>query len=291
VVASGIYFQSNADNAILAIDGTKPYRNGLMESLETRTDQGSSKTMIDLLVSMDDPRLPIYAQDIDDDYGKGNFDGPDTIFVGQPNGAAGTGPQQSTISLLGVPIAYDAKQPYQVMSYAEVCFILAEGDLKGWSAGGSAQSWYEKGVKASLEQWTDIALSSPMAGFAPDAAEITTQEIDAYMQGDLVKWDAAKGLELVATQRWIALFPNGVQAFSVYRRTGYPKVIETYELEDTAYPGLGVPLRFPYPTDEETRNSANLAAAKAGITNDMYSKPVWWDTRTTKADGSARDGI
>lgn len=291
VVASGIYFQSNADNATLAIDGSKPYRNGLMETLETRTDQGSSKTMIDLLVSMNDPRLPIYAQDIDDDYGKGNFDGPDTIFVGQINGAAGTGPQQSTISLLGVPVAYDPKQPYQIMAYAEVCFILAEAAQKGWSAGGSAQSWYEAGVRASLEQWSDIALSSPMASFAPDAAEITTQEIDAYMQGDLVKWDASKGLELVVTQRWMALFPNGVQAYSVYRRTGYPKVIETYELPATAYPGLGVPLRFAYPTDEEARNSANLAAAKAGVTNDMYGKPVWWDTRTTKADGSARPGI
>lgn len=290
VVASGIYMQSNADNATMQLDGTKPYRNGLMESLETRTDQGSSKTMIDLLLSMNDPRLPIYAQDIDDDYGKGQYDGPDTIFVGQINGDSGAGPKQSTISLLGVPIAYDPKAPYQIFDYADVCFILAEAAVKGWNAGGTAQSWYEAGIKASLEQWSELALNSPMAQFK-DAAEITADEIDEYLQGDLVKYDAAKGMEQIATQRWIALFPNGVQAYSVYRRTGYPKVIETYELPETAYPGLGVPLRFPYPTDEEARNSENCLAAKAGITDDMYGKPVWWDVRTTKADGSPRPGI
>jgi len=291
VVSGGIYIQSNADNATMAVDGVKPYRNGLMEALETRTDQGSSRTMIDLLKERNDPRLPIYAQDIDDDYGKGVYDGPDTIFVGQINGDLGSGPDQSTISLLGVPIAYDPHRPYQIFTYAEVCFILAEAAQKGWSAGGSAEYWYEEGIRASLEQWSDLALASPMAGYAPDAATITEDEIDAYLQEDLVKWDASKGEEQIITQRWLALMPNGVQAFSLVRRTGYPAVIESYELPGTSYPGMGVPLRFPYPMDEAARNSANLAAAKAGIHDDMFGKPVWWDTRTTKADGGARLGL
>ena len=293
VVADGNYIMSNADNATMAVDGTKPYRNGLMEALDVRTDQGSSLTMITVLQERNDPRMPIYAQDIDDDFGKGpgNFDGPDTIFVGQINGDSGAGPVQSTISLLGVPIAYDADRPYQIFSYAEVCFILAEAAFKGWNAGGSAQTWYEEGVRASLEQWSDLALASPMAGFAPDEAEITAAEIDAYLQEGLVAWDAGNGLEQICTQRWIALFPNGVQAFSLVRRTGYPAFIETYELPETAYPGMGVPLRFPYPTDEESLNSDNLASAKAGIVDDMYGKPVWWDVRTTKADGGARLGL
>ncbi len=291
VYADGNYIQSNAYNVTLAIDGTKPYRNGLMETLETRTDQGSSKTMIDILNDRDDPRLPIYAQDIDDDYGKGQYDGPDNVFVGQINGDCGSGPDQSTISLLGVPIAYDVDRPYQLLSYAEVCFIFAEAALKGWDVGQSAQTWYEEGITASMQQWSALAQASPMASFAADAADITQAEIDAYLKEDLVAWDDSKGEELVLTQRWIALMPNGVQAFCLVRRTGYPAVIETYELPCTGYAGMGVPLRFPYPTDEETLNSANLAQAKAGITSSMYGKPVWWDTRTTKADGSARLGV
>ncbi len=290
VYAAGNYIQSNADNATLAVDGTKPYRNGLMECLSTRTDQGSSRTMIDLLIERNDPRLPIYAQDIDDNYGTGDYDGPDDVFVGWINGST-TNPNFGEVSLLGVPIAYDAYRAYQILTYAETCFLFAEAALNGWNVGDDAQTWYEAGITASLEQWSALALASPMAGFAADAATITQAEIDAYLDEDMVKWDASKGKELVLTQRWLALMPNGPQAFSLVRRTGYPAVIESYELPGTPYPGLGVPLRFPYPTDEEARNGDNLATASAGIHDDMFGKPVWWDVRTTKADGSARPGI
>ncbi|MFO7888946.1 MAG: SusD/RagB family nutrient-binding outer membrane lipoprotein [bacterium] len=291
VYASGNYIQSNADNVTLGVNGSKPYRNGLMETLETRTDQGSSKTMIDLLKERNDPRIHIYAQDIDDDYGKSQYDGPDDEYAGQINGDCGSGPDQSTISLLGVPIAYDPNRSYQLLSYAEVCFIFAEAANNGWSVGDDARTWYEAGITASMEQWSELAQASPMSGYAPDEATITQDEIDTYLDEDEVAWDAAKAEELILTQRWIALMPNGSQAYALVRRTGYPAVIETYELPCTAYPGLGVPLRFPYPTDEESLNSANLQSAKAGIHDSMYGKPVWWDTRTTTADGSPRPGI
>lgn len=290
ISADGNYIQSNADNATLDIDGAKPYRNGLMETLETRTDQGSSETMIDVLNERNDPRIHIYAQDIDDDYGKGLYDGPDDVYVGQTNGDCGSGPDQSTISLLGVPIAYDVDRPYQLLTYAEVCFIFAEAALKGWNVTGDAQTWYEAGITASMEQWSALAQASPLSGYAPDAAEITQAEIDAYLEEDLVKWDASKGEELIWTQRWIATMPHGMQAFCLVRRTGYPANLNL-SLPCTQYPGLGIPLRWPYPTDEESLNSANLAPAKAGIHDNMYGKPVWWDTRTTNADGSSRAGI
>lgn len=291
VYTDGNYIASNADNATLGVDGVKPYRNGLMETLETRTDQGSSRTMIDLLNGFNDPRIHIYAQDIDDDYGKGQYDGPDDVYVGQINGDEGVGPNQSTISLLGVPVAYDADRAYQIFTYAEVCFLFAEAALNGWSVGGDAETWYELGITASMEQWSALANASPMAGYAPDEATITQAEIDAYLDEDGVAYDANSAEEQILTQRWIALMPNGPQAYCLIRRTGYPAVIETYELPATAYPGDGVPLRFPYPTDESTLNNANLTAAKTGIRDSMFGKAVWWDTRTTKADGSARAGL
>lgn len=43
------------------------------------------------------------------------------------------------------------------------------------------------------------------------------------------KWNAGAGdeekLERIITQKWIAMFPNGQEAWSEFRRTGYPKVI------------------------------------------------------------------
>jgi len=87
------------------------------------------------------------------------------------------------------------------------------------------------------------------------------------------------------------LHTQGVEAFTEVRRTGYPAVIESYELPATKYPGLGVPLRFPYSLSKSSRNGANYSSATAGIHDNMYGKPLWWDTRTTKSDGSSRLGI
>ncbi len=283
-------FTSNADNATMVVPGASPYKHGLFETLEARTDQGSSRTMIDLLKERNDPRLPIYAQDIDDDWAKGLF-GASNEYVGQINGDAGSGPDQSTISLLGVTIAYDEARPYQIFSFAELCFLMAEAAQKGYSVTGSAQEWYEAGVTASLQQWTALAKAGPLNAISAGDAEITTAEIDAYLADPMVAWNAANALELIYTQRWLALMPNGPEAFSLVRRTGYPAVIESYELPMTGYPGMGVPLRFPYGTNERARNADNLAPAEAGITSDMYGKALWWDTRTTKADGTPRLGL
>ena len=44
-----------------------------------------------------------------------------------------------------------------------------------------------------------------------------------------VAWDAAAGnevkLQKIITQKWIANFPEGQEAWSEYRRTGYPKLL------------------------------------------------------------------
>ena len=282
----------NVDNATLAMPGSKPYRNGMMEALETRTDQGVSKTMVNILKENNDPRLPIYAQDVDDNYGTGDYDGIDTSFVGYQNGSANEA-QLGNVSLLGIPIAYDSDRPYLLMTNAEVNFILAEAALKGWNVGGSAQDYYEDGIRASLNQWSRLAQNSPLPDIpgGADAAEITIDEIDSYLEQEAVTLSGSteeKKAQII-TQRWIAFMPNGPQAYSLVRRTGYPARIETKNIPPaTPYPGL--PLRLPYPTDEMSRNSGNVQEVSQGITQRMYGKKVWWDTRTQLADGSDRPG-
>ncbi len=43
-----------------------------------------------------------------------------------------------------------------------------------------------------------------------------------------IKWDDVaadeKNLERIITQKWIAIFPEGQEAWSEFRRTGYPKL-------------------------------------------------------------------
>lgn len=273
IVTDGNIFSSNDDDAQLNWLTDKAYWNPLYEWNFERTDFATSKTLIDLLEGRSDPRLPIYAQDIDADIG-GGTDGDETSYVGQINGDTGSGPQITTVSLIGEKPGYTTDQPQYMMTYAEVQFILAEAALKGWSVGGTAESYYNAGIEASMSKWG-----------------VTSADVTTYLSHLLVAYDDTKANEQIGTQKWLALYTQGIEAFTEVRRTGYPAVIESYELPATVYPGLGVPLRFPYPLSESSRNGANYDLATAGIHNDMYGKPLWWDTRTTKADGSARPGI
>ena len=107
--------------------------------------------------------------------------------------------------------------------------------LKGWNAGGTAQHFYESGIRLSMEQWG-----------------VEAEAIDAYLADETrtpsghtgdprgtkynyerrtsvkIKWDEAGGtetnLERIITQKWIANYPMGLEAWAEFRRTGYPEL-------------------------------------------------------------------
>jgi hypothetical protein len=81
-------------------------------------------------------------------------------------------------------------------------------------------------------------------------------------------------LEKIATQQWLAWFPNGMEGWNVYRRTGFPNL--TPAVGTTA-----IPRRIPYGPNEFNLNptNANEAAARyteGGAPNSQYGR-MWWD--------------
>lgn len=265
IVADGDIFADNDDDAQLDYLMDENHWNPLFANQKSRSDHAVSKTMVDILLANNDPRLPFYAQDIDSDarYGK---DGPLTTYAGQPNGAS-TAPDATTISLLGVPYAYTETAPLYFQTYAEVQFILAEAAAKGWSVGGTAQSFYEEGVTASVLKW---------GGTAAQATALLAETGMVYA-------DATK-FEQIGTQKWVALFPQGLEGFAELRRTGFPSNV--IEPAMTPYPGQGIIVRFPYPDDELSYNGVNAEAARTGITdNGLFGVHVWWDTRIRDSNG------
>lgn len=86
-------------------------------------------------------------------------------------------------------------------------------------------------------------------------------------------YNAASGLQLIAEQKYLALFNQGLEAWFEWRRTGYPVLTPARDGEN----GGQIPVRLPYPSDEEGRNSTNVqeAIGRQG-TNDLNTK-VWWD--------------
>ncbi|WP_372948144.1 SusD/RagB family nutrient-binding outer membrane lipoprotein [Mariniphaga sp.] len=123
----------------------------------------------------------------------------------------------------------------RLISYAELCFILAEAAQKGWSV-GSQQEWYEKGVEASFATWG------------------VDSNYSAYMAEEGVAYDGT--LEQIMVQKWIANWTVAHESWCDWRRTGYPELtIGPRGLRDA------MPLRFEYGSAEKARNAANYQNA------------------------------
>ena len=126
-------------------------------------------------------------------------------------------------------------QKARLISYPEVCFILAEAAKKGWSV-GSQQTWYEKGVKASLETW----------GVGGDYS--------TYIAGSGVAYNGT--LDQIITQKWIANWTVATESWCDWRRTGLPALKFGPKGKRDA-----MPLRYRYDANEKNRNAANYATA------------------------------
>ena len=78
----------------------------------------------------------------------------------------------------------------------------------------------------------------------------------------------------------IAIYPNELEGWSEWRRTGYPKVLVAAN-EQSTFHGVS-PRRQHYPNNERLINSVNNKEAvdRMGGTDDLL-KRVWWDANTT----------
>jgi hypothetical protein len=133
----------------------------------------------------------------------------------------------------------------RLMSYSEVCFLLAEAAQKGWI--GNEQTHYENGVRASLETWG------------------VDDQYDTYIAQPGVAWDGT--LEQLMEQKWIASWTAAQEAWFDYRRTGLPALVPG---ESAKRPVL--PLRYMYGTGESNYNTDNYNAALSNLEETPHSR-------------------
>lgn len=261
-------FESNADNAALQYLGSFPNNHPINENRKTRDDHRVSKTIIDLMWTNSpnvDWRLCLYAE----------LDGNNT-YEGMPNGltssqaASYNGNGIKNTSKLGNYFTA-ATAPGMLMSYSELQFILAEAAFKNYIS-GDAEAYYYAGIYGSYAQFGDDLV----AAVEVNLGEVMTNDSLAtnFIENDVFGWDAANGMELIATQRWVATFDQGLQAWFEWRRTGFPVLTPAAEGMNDGK----IPVRVPYPTDEAARNPSSLAAGVTllGGADDLNTR-VWWD--------------
>ena len=269
LTAPGGVLRSNADNAVLEWPGDGIFDNPWANNFKTRDDHRMSKTLMDIMLANNDPRVAIYAQPTVSD---------PTKYAGMPNGlvASQAATWFNTSSRPGAAFypgatAYGnyggsgASFPQHILTYAELQFIRAEAaelGIAGLAAGQAAQ-FYRDAITASLNQWG-----------VTNAGAISTflaQPNVAYKGG-------VEGLKQIAVQKWIALFTDAGQAWAEWRRTCQPFMVPG-PAALTTY----IPRRFMYSTTEISANSENLQAAVARQGPDNFATRVYFDTKPTAA--------
>lgn len=249
LVTGGNMFSSNADSAQLVYTENAPDANPIYETIVNgnRAEYKISSPIVDKLTALGDPRLPVYAGENAD----GDIVGKPAGYTDLPN--VDLGYTYANISPLGDKYL-DPTLPGVFMSYAQLQFLLAEAANEGKISGGiaAAKSYMDAGIAANFE-FNGLAGA---AGYSN--AVIFTSQADAR--------------EKIATQEWIALFGQGFETWTEWRRTGFPALTPAVAGDINQ-----IPSRLYYPTTENSLNQGNYQAASSSLANgDTLTSPLFW---------------
>jgi hypothetical protein len=240
-----------------------------------------SAAMESVLTGYADPRITKYYAPIEGTTStyKGIRNGFTQVELGLP---ANQNTKLSNVNDRFLP-ANQNTNPFEVIMSAEAWFLRAEGVLRGWNMGaGTAKSFYEKGIETSMKQW-GIADAGAIAAYSASLntpVAVTGAVVSPALTDIPVLWsaDPAKQMEQVITQKWIALWPNGAEAWAEYRRTGFPKLYPRMNSESLFVSKDQVVRRVPYVIGETQVNATGLAT---GVTKlggaDTEATRVWWN--------------
>ena len=248
LVNAGNLMSSTSDSAQLKYLKAQPDANPIYETIVfgTRAEYKMSSVLVTKLQGLTDPRLPVFAS-------KNNAG----IYVGNTPGVENTGNYVGFSSLGSFYL--DPVLPGVILSYAQVEFLLAAAANEGYIPGGNAAALlhYNKGITSNFE-FNGIGASAP-----------------AYIaQGNVTFGDQTAGRQKIAEQTWIALFGQGFEAWTEWRRTGFPVLLPVAN----AAPSVPtIPSRLYYNSIEVSLNKANYEAASATLTGgDKLTSRLWW---------------
>lgn len=172
-----------------------------------------------------------------------------------------------------------------VMSAAEVWFLRAEAALRNYTS-ENVENCYKQGITVSFAQWDASGVSEYLENTNKPAAYVDAfdKKFDADAPTSITpKWDESAPLELklerIITQKWLAIYPEGCEAWAEQRRTGYPRLIKvavnnsgnTISTDDMI---RRVFFNQDYKTDNKTLYDA-LVSKLGGADNG--GTRLWWD--------------
>jgi len=239
------------------------------------------ETFVNWLKNTNDPRLMVYSggmikEEISDfssddlevfwfDDTKWNFDpevqrghphGTTIVSLVEDYGITTYEQLQKTFSRIN-PLLVQYNSPQVFINFAEVEFLMAEASLRGLYS-GNAEEFYNIGIRAAMTQY----------GLYDSELIISETNIQKYIS--LHPFDASIGEQMIGEQLWLALFQNGQEAWSNWRRTGYPNL-------NSVISGIQIPVRYQYVQAEVAQNGDNVSNAISKQGADNFDTKIWWD--------------
>jgi hypothetical protein len=235
---------SNSDNATMVhFEGAG--ERGWVYQGQLSLDHGLIATnhLVNLLESLNDPRLPVY---LTKDYSGG--------YSGLVMGNLYT--EATLPSFISRATYIYPSMPTVFMTYSECKFLEAEANIfKGNFK--AAKTAFEKAVDADMKSLIII---------------IPQETIDEYLRQFDFANDEETAQEIIITQKYLANFHETNEIHFDKIRTGYP--IYNYSLNYNLPGTISIPRKFPYPQSEiNTNKNVPIYGGKP------QTNRVWWDAK------------
>lgn len=288
---NGGVIEDIASEAKIQTSAKMPLLNSMMASVNDYNETRMGVTIWGYLRGYRDPRLSKYFTQ--GTYGYGSYMQKDYFAVAPEN----TNSKQETTwsEKFASRPNIDANSPLYWFRASETYFLKAEAALYNLME-GDPQTFYEQGVSMSFQE-------NGVNGFTADYLETTDKPLGirtmAYWYGDYghdlsigntsPKWDDYTGslpqkdeqLQKIITQKYLALYPNAVEAWTEYRRTGFPYIMKPMDgaaagrigasAEDTRAPER---FRFAPTAYNSNPNMAEIPKLLGG--DDIGATKMWW---------------
>lgn len=239
-----------------------------------------SKNLVDHLQALNDPRLRVYALPTQTSAGTANSPA-DFEYKGAVNamGPLVNPADYSAPGMLWAPLQYTSLASMNaaqalLLTYSEVQFNLAEAAEKGYIPGGSgaAETYYLNGIASQFDYYASRIGNMYANSYLQLSGSDVIPDASYYTQpGVAYTGTADEKLQKIALQKWLSLLFVGYEAWSEWRRTGFPEITV-----GTAGPGY-IARRVMYPADEMRINEANYEQAVQWLGADDLKSRVWWD--------------
>ena len=277
-IACGAFIETVDDAAVLRQNTYFSFVNPYYEITVSWNDEKMSATMDCYLNGLADPRVAAYFAPA-----------ADGTYHGVRNGMAYVNKDNYITNASSMN--YTTSSSMKWMDAAETNFLLAEAKLRFNLGTKSAQEYYEAGIKASFDYWgvsgADAYIADtekrPLDTYT-DPYNNRTTNVASMLTYTSNKWEDgnnSENLKKIALQKWIALFPDGQEAWSDMRRTGLPGWvrISSYGYQSEVREGEMIS-RLKFPTTEYSNNSANTQAAASLLGGaDAAGTRLWWDVK------------